>query len=44
MEKGLEMTPFRPIILNELNGADVMRSKEAAAFLMEQYPTAMPRG
>jgi hypothetical protein len=34
-EKDLEMKQFRPIILNELSGADMRRRHEAVAFLVE---------
>jgi hypothetical protein len=44
MEKGLEIKPFRPRILNKFNGADVRWRNETAAFRMERYPTALPRG
>ena len=44
IEKDLEMKPFRPIILNELSGADMRRRHEAGAFLMERFPTGLPLG
>ena len=44
MEKDLEMKQYRPIILNEIIGADMRRRHEAVAFLIEGYPAALPRG
>jgi hypothetical protein len=44
MEKDLEMKPIRPIILNELSGADMRLRHGAGAFLMERFPTALHLG
>lgn len=44
MEKDLEMKQFRPIILNELSGADMWRRHETVTFLMQRFPAALPSG
>jgi hypothetical protein len=44
MEKDLEMKQFRPIILNELSGANMRRRHEAVTFLMERLQAALPHG